>query len=323
MLTSLPMHALRLTAARDGQALAATYVAIVRELAGSADVTLFEVYLPLDATSGTRTLHAGETIVRRFDEVPGQVTPRLPNDSHGVLECLLRRSALELPARGDAAARLLLPIIGGGNPQRVLVIETPAAVPELRVALLQLTELFANQSHLMDQRERDALTGLLNRQALNQRFMHMQAAAHAAQHWLWLAVLDLDHFKRINDGHGHLIGDEVLLHTARLMESVFRFTDGLFRFGGEEFVVLMVSDEPGAHCALERFRATVARHAFPRVGTVTLSTGFTRVEPGMLPPAAIDIADQALYEAKRAGRNRVVRGTGSAGCTLTGEVEMF
>ncbi|MEQ8660656.1 MAG: GGDEF domain-containing protein [Gammaproteobacteria bacterium] len=323
MLSSLPMHALRLTAARDGQALAITYVEIARELAGGAQTTLLEVYMPLDAASGTRMPRPGETVVRRFDAHPGHLAPRTPLDLRGVHECVARRSALELPATDGRAARLLLPLAGDGNPRRVLVIEAAAPVPAVRVALFQLSEIFANQSQLIDQRERDVLTGLLNRQALTQRFMHMLPITPAAPQSLWLAVLDLDHFKRVNDSHGHLIGDEVLLHTARLMESVFRFTDALFRFGGEEFVVLMLSDENGAQVALERFRARVASHAFPRVGAVTVSTGYTRVDPGMLPPVAIDIADQALYEAKRSGRNRVVRGVGASGHALAGEVEMF
>ncbi len=327
MLPALSLYMLRLSAARDGHALARAYLDAARELLGGAETTLLEVHMPLDAVSGTRTLRPGETIVRRFDARAGAAGGRRPVDLRGVHASIAQRRALELPAADAHPARLLLPIAGEGNPRRVLTIDEPADSPEARVALLQLSEIFANQSALIDQRERDALTGLLNRQALAQRYMQMlgtQAAGpDRATQQLWLAVLDLDHFKRVNDRYGHLIGDEVLLHLARLMESTFRYSDALFRFGGEEFVILMHGDAGAAARVFERFRQTVAAHAFPRAGNVTVSIGYTGVAADMPPPVALDIADRALYAAKAAGRDRVVRGRSTGGPRRVGEVEMF
>lgn len=327
MLPALSLHMLRLSAARDGHALARAYLDAARELLGGEETTLLEVYMPLDAISGTRTLRPGETIVRRFDGHTGGASVRRPVDLHGVHASIAQRRALELPAEDARPARLLLPIAGDGNPRRVLAVDNPAGTPEARVALLQLSEVFANQSTLLDQRERDALTGLLNRQALTQRYMQMLAAlpggTRGITQQLWLALLDLDHFKRINDNYGHLIGDEVLLHMARLMESTFRYTDALFRFGGEEFVILMHGDAAAAAQVFERFRRTVAGHLFPRAGNVTVSVGYTGVAADMPPPVALDIADRALYAAKDGGRNRVVRGRGNGGTRRAGEVEMF
>ena len=81
----------------------------------------------------------------------------------------------------------------------------------------------------------------------------------------WLGVVDIDHFKRVNDGFGHLIGDEVLVLVARIMRQSFRHYDRLYRFGGEEFVVLLRGgDEEDAKAAFERFRTNVESYLFPR-----------------------------------------------------------
>jgi diguanylate cyclase (GGDEF)-like protein len=123
-------------------------------------------------------------------------------------------------------------------------------------------------------------------------------------------VLDIDHFKRVNDTFGHLIGDEVLLLLSRLMRTSFRFHDHLYRFGGEEFVVLMrCESEHDAAQAFERLRANVERYTFPQVGRITISVGFTGLRPGDTPQLAFARADKAVYHAKQNGRNRVASHT--------------
>jgi diguanylate cyclase (GGDEF)-like protein len=119
-------------------------------------------------------------------------------------------------------------------------------------------------------------------------------------------MLDIDHFKRVNDNYGHLIGDEVLLLLARLMRASFRFHDQLYRFGGEEFVVLMrCNGEAQAAGALERLRTNTAEHLFPQVGNITISIGFSEVRTGDTPSGAFERADKAVYYAKEHGRNQV------------------
>ena len=123
----------------------------------------------------------------------------------------------------------------------------------------------------------------------------------------WLAVMDIDFFKRVNDNFGHLIGDEVLLLMARLMRTNFRFHDQLYRFGGEEFVILMRCASPEASGkVLERFRRMVEEHVFPQVGYITVSVGYTMLRNDDTPGAAFDRADKAVYYAKAHGRNQVV-----------------
>ena len=120
-------------------------------------------------------------------------------------------------------------------------------------------------------------------------------------------MIDIDFFKAVNDNHGHQIGDEVLLLVSRLMNGSFRFHDRLYRFGGEEFVVLMhCESEQDAANAFERLRRNTEAYVFPQVGHITLSAGFTEVKPGDSPSDAIERADRAVYCAKARGRNQVL-----------------
>ena len=169
-----------------------------------------------------------------------------------------------------------------------------------------------NHLVVLDYGERDQLTGLLNRRTFEASFGKLrertrELARTTGSGWAsWLAVLDVDRFKSINDSHGHLFGDEVLLLLARLMNDTFRVTDQVFRFGGEEFVVVIDgADESGAARAFERFRAKVELFRFPQVGRATISIGYTQINPDDIPASAVARADAALYYAKQNGRNRL------------------
>jgi diguanylate cyclase (GGDEF)-like protein len=129
--------------------------------------------------------------------------------------------------------------------------------------------------------------------------------SNGARHWL--AVVDIDHFKRVNDSHGHLIGDEVLLLVAQLMRQTFRHGDRIYRFGGEEFVVLLRCPQAqSARVAFERLRLRIGAHDFPQVGQLTVSIGYTAIDADDTPGAAFERADLAVYEAKHVGRNCTV-----------------
>jgi diguanylate cyclase (GGDEF)-like protein len=130
--------------------------------------------------------------------------------------------------------------------------------------------------------------------------------AIAAVPLFWLAMLDIDHFKQVNDSYGHLIGDEVLILVARLMKTTFRSYDKVYRFGGEEFVVVLRSaSHDAAIAAVERFRANMESHQFPQAGRITVSVGLTEIQSADTPAAACERADQAVYYAKHHGRNQV------------------
>lgn len=122
----------------------------------------------------------------------------------------------------------------------------------------------------------------------------------------YLAVFDIDHFKRVNDNHGHLIGDEVLLIFSGLVRNALRDADWVFRYGGEEFVALIKGVSPEViSVILERIRVKVQNHPFPQVGQVTVSVGYTPIIDQVLPPHVFEEADKALYYAKEHGRNQV------------------
>ena len=151
----------------------------------------------------------------------------------------------------------------------------------------------------------------------------------AGSRW-WLGMIDIDHFKAVNDGYGHLIGDEVLLLLSRLMRSSFRFGDRLYRFGGEEFFVLVRCDsEADARRAFERLRQNTLAYTFPQVGQITVSVGFAELKQGDTPSAAIERADRAVYYAKTHGRNQVqshaeLAARGAVAATdKVGDVELF
>ena len=119
-------------------------------------------------------------------------------------------------------------------------------------------------------------------------------------------MLDVDHFKLINDSQGHLFGDEVLLLLAQQMTDSFRENDLLFRYGGEEFaMVLMDIEAEQAQQTLDRFRERIAAYDFPGVNQVTVSIGYTLFDKRLSMEELISQADTALYYAKTTGRNAV------------------
>ena len=119
-------------------------------------------------------------------------------------------------------------------------------------------------------------------------------------------MLDIDHFKKINDNKGHLFGDEVLLLLAQLMTDSFRENDLLFRYGGEEFAMALMDITPEqAQVSLERFRQKIAAHDFPSLDQVTISIGYTRFDKNLTIDELISQADNALYYGKSTTRDTV------------------
>ena len=168
------------------------------------------------------------------------------------------------------------------------------------------------REHLEVQRQKaliDPLTGLPNRAAWSERLDYEVNAWHQRGNSLSLAMLDLDHFKRINDGYGHLAGDKVLKIIANVLSKRLRPTDFIARFGGEEFVLLMPDSTLADALAVgEVLREAIAACPFHFKGepvTITVSMGVAQFQPGERSDLALKRADEALYRAKAAGRNQV------------------
>lgn len=191
--------------------------------------------------------------------------------------------------------------------------ETAARLKGLaeRVANME-QEAQGYREHLEVQRQKaliDPLTGLPNRAAWSERLDQEVNTWHQRGNNLSLAMLDLDHFKRINDGYGHLAGDKVLKIIANVLRKRLRSTDFIARFGGEEFVLLMPNSSlTDALAAGEVLRAAIEACPFHFKGepvTITVSMGVAQFQPGERSDLALKRADEALYRAKAAGRNQV------------------
>jgi len=251
--------------------------------------------------------------------------PRL--DSRQELRvCHDRNMPLPVGADANGGRRYVFPIAGTKGIVGFLELSRDAPLPIDRQRFVtDLLRIYHNQIQILDYSENDELTGLPNRKTFDAAFDHMTRIEARTRPQIvqyerlerrrpldsdeprWIAVADVDLFKSINDRFGHPCGDTVLVSLARLMRGAFRQTDRLFRCGGEEFVILL-EPTPARFVAtiLDRFRAAVASCDFPLVGSVTISVGYTAIGPSDDGITAFSRADEALYAAKRQGRNRVI-----------------
>ncbi|MEA1080013.1 GGDEF domain-containing protein [Marinobacter qingdaonensis] len=183
---------------------------------------------------------------------------------------------------------------------------------------------FRNQS----QRERlehlatiDPLTGVANRRSMDQELDRAVANAERSRTPCAIALLDIDHFKRINDEYGHSAGDEVLVDLVALIEQHTRRTDQLFRYGGEEFVLLLPGTEgAGLETVLANLQFLLRKHLKLRDNAITVSFGVAQFQPGESVDGWLERADAALYEAKASGRDRIIfadLGQGQSGTTAS------
>lgn len=229
-----------------------------------------------------------------------------------------------------------------------LVLKSSHALSAADIRLIRsFLDVYRNFCLLIEDVQTDQLTGLLNRKTFEENFQRIseelpeerlnpdpkdrRAAAPAGLNGYWMAVIDIDDFKRVNDTFGHVYGDEVLILLARLMKACFRTNDLLYRFGGEEFVVIaQCQNLQSAHLAFERLRKTIENYDFPQIGQVTVSIGVVQLQTGLLATPLFDQADQALYHVKKNGKNQVEfyqelvsRGLIKPVQTLLGEIELF
>ena len=152
----------------------------------------------------------------------------------------------------------------------------------------------------------DPLTGLFNRRKLNRELAMEMLRSQRYKTPLSLVMYDLDHFKKVNDTHGHQIGDNVLIELSRIVAAHIRNTDVLARWGGEEFVILTPGCTGDMACQLaENLRNAIRMLAIDNVEAITCSFGVAQFEDSDTPETFIARADEALYRAKINGRNRI------------------
>ncbi len=303
--------ATQLSAQQDYQALTHKFLDLLAEIPWIDSAAAYEIYTHERKNPGeTGTVH--ELLVRRF---PLDFTRNDEEDYGGLLNGLDHTTDFLISAPDQAGFYnwAVFSIRGGSGPERAIHLQG-VFDREMLELLDNLRGVYRNLVILHDTKERDVLTKLPNRQSLDARLL--QVCEHYSDYQVidtvqekssWIAILDIDHFKRVNDNFGHLYGDEVLLIFSQLMEKCFRYNDFLFRFGGEEFVVILsLATQETALTTFNRFREVVANYNFPTVGRVTVSIGLTHIDGISMPTTQLDHADKALYHAKDTGRNRVI-----------------
>jgi diguanylate cyclase (GGDEF)-like protein len=315
-----------MTAIRDTYVVEQSLLRTLGPLLGVTEATLHRVD---DNQRVVRTLHHtrrvsggqgdGQRVEERIEEFLHQ--DELPEDVENIIENV---RILDRPCTRRSGEEFLIcyPLRGGLNIQGYFLLHRDLELtPTEDMTVRGVLEVFANFYNLLDTSQRDKLTGLLNRYSLelnldrlwnllhvHQRKSHKRVADGEPIMQYWLGVIDIDHFKRINDQHGHLIGDEILVLVGRLLRASFRQSDLIYRYGGEEFVaVIAAQDQETATAAFERARNKVGGFEFPKVGQVSISCGFSCADPSILPQEVLNRADSALYEAKAAGRNRALQ----------------
>jgi two-component system, cell cycle response regulator len=234
------------------------------------------------------------------------------------------------PASSDAQTLVVeAPVIIANKHCAQLAVAFPASAgvhDERRMVDLVASELGGplHVTLLLEEMQRaattDPLTGLLNRRAMLDQMNRERARADRYGQPTSVLLLDVDHFKSVNDVHGHAAGDGVLRGLAALLGAHARTSDLIARWGGEEFLIVLPHTPPvGALAFAERTRAAIAARPFD-IGeatplAVTVSIGLAGAYPPIELEAMVEDADRALYEAKRSGRNRVCVGTPRTGTT--------
>lgn len=227
-------------------------------------------------------------------------------------ECF--ESGKPLTIKGEDESELNFYPLKNATNRTVAVIAIKANINDLQLkqTIDMLLQIHQNFAGLIVDNEHDTLTGLLNRKTFEAKVDKIiqkmlsstkrQDDQKNTKHYL--ALFDVDHFKKINDEYGHLVGDDVLRELSQLMKDTFRDKDTLFRYGGEEFVGVFECAKPqNIIQLLDRFRAKVSQFNFTGVGKVTISIGYTEVFSYDNSAQVVSRADQALYYAKQNGRN--------------------
>ncbi len=262
-----------------------------------------------------------------------QLAPALCSETKFLRAALRRKSPTHIPELNALAAAwlpaqpqgalLLVPLYV--RPQHHLGVlllhrKKPNSFSSTEIALLQ--KIAAQLGKVLDkialhQQTRalsitDALTGLYNRRHFNERYAAEFMRAARYQRPLSVLLIDIDHFKKFNDEHGHLVGDKVLKLTAKVLEESIRKADILARFGGEEFVLVLPEiDKEHARTVAEKLRRAIELTHFPKeesqpTGHLTASFGLASFpEDAREDHTLLKLADQALYQAKANGRNCV------------------
>lgn len=298
---------------RDRDDLEITLASVMFELVAASELILWRVKTTDGSPEFTERLYLSSLRAPRTVPPTGQPLEEMSAELRAAYE------TKQYFYRGygrQGCSRHVFPVLDGTQVVCLIEIErSPHLTKDQERLVLGLMRIYRSHLGILENTDTDELTGLSNRRPFDEAFRRLangpggkRARGDASPAQAELAVVDIDFFKRINDSFGHPYGDEVLVLLARLMRGAFRDIDRIFRFGGEEFVIILPGmNVADAEASLERFRVAVETFAFPQVGHVTVSIGVTTIRAEETGSDAFGRADEALYYAKRLGRNQLRR----------------
>src|SRR5574343_1842783 len=315
----------KMTSIRDTEVLEQSLLRTLGPLLGVLDTSLYRTD---EQQNMVRVIHYHRSKVIEADGVARMVErveelSRVNDLPAEVIALTDKVRLLGKPCTRKLGKELLVayPLFGGNDVCGYFVFQRDREVQAAADATISgVLEVFSNYYALLDISQRDRLTGLFNRQALESSFDRIwrvlgrpdqfnereDGRRSAPAERYWLAVIDIDHFKSINDRFGHMVGDEILLLVSRLMSQTFRNSDLLYRYGGEEFVAIITAENAKiARNVFERVRLAIEAHIFPQIEHLTISIGYCQATQDILPVEVLSRADRSLYQAKQDGRNRI------------------
>ncbi|SNY91146.1 diguanylate cyclase (GGDEF) domain-containing protein [Cohaesibacter sp. ES.047] len=202
--------------------------------------------------------------------------------------------------------------VASGDREQEILVTVPPELASVANAFNSMTrQIVIQEAQLQSAARLDGMTGLKNRREFDLRMAEQIDATGTQAGSVALLMIDVDHFKKFNDTHGHLAGDDALRLVAKVLAAEARETDEVFRYGGEEFTVLLSDIQKDQVLqAAERIRSKVAETQIPlpngEHGTVTISIGVKEFASGLSFNDIVGQADKALYQAKASGRNKVI-----------------
>ncbi|MBM3117189.1 GGDEF domain-containing protein [Jeongeupia naejangsanensis] len=262
----------------------------------------WQVLCQVDEAVGEAS-EAMQQLIDTLDSERGAMLVSLGRLQHARDAHAARRASVE--ETHNTLADLLDSVITSTNSIHSTVSASHSDLQSIRDSVRHIEEDLAFNRRMLEQ---DALTGTFNRQGLDHHLAREVKVALRNGGRLTAVIFDLDDFKQINDTHGHLIGDQVLVHVANLTRVVLRENDLLVRYGGEEFLILLTdTDVNGASYVIDRLRTVAGRTPFLHKGQrieVSFSTGIAQLRPDENGRALLLRADEALYRAKNTGKSR-------------------
>ena len=296
----------KLTAQKNKGALIKSFIEVFELFYNNSQVRIYEICQIRDKGNRKNLIVAINTQdYKHFIEIDKKDGP--------LNRCISSRKTIILPQKSENITQGYYPIISKSNVVYIIEIVQPVFEDSVGVFIKTLVAIFNDLIKLLHSKDHDPLTGLMNRMAYNDFMNVIEVEPHKhisyasdQKPFTAIGLLDIDFFKRVNDNFGHLIGDEVLLIFSQIIKTVFRHNDLLFRYGGEEFIVILKDvNREHAKNVFERCRVAIETHEFPKVENVTASIGFALIDENISPHIIVDRADVALYYAKENGRNRV------------------